>query len=406
MLVTNWNAVGPNSVLNHNQHPTDMRPLSSLELFAGAGGLALGVSIAGLRHKFIAEKNADSCETLRANKQFYANCEPMELDLSAISPRSVAKDVDVISAGPPCQPFSKGGSGKGAKDSRNLFPVVFKFIQELTPKAFIIENVKGLTQDRFTNYLEYLRLQLQYPSLHDDEVTSWKKQLSLLEDHHSSSKKPEYLLFCRTLNAADYGVAQKRERFFMVGFRYDICDTWHFPTPTHSRESLLKEQQVGGEYWKRHSVPRKEQRIPLLPKNWKKIAERCDSRYSLAPWRTVRDVIADLPAPKLKGSSKISNHELLPGARSYDGHTGSYIDSPSKTIKAGAHGVPGGENSVAFPDGNIRYYTMRECARIQSFPDNYRFTGSRTAITRQIGNAVPVRLAEIVAKSVRDVLSP
>jgi DNA (cytosine-5)-methyltransferase 1 len=380
-------------------HP--MRKLSSLELFAGAGGLALGISKAGMKHKFIAEKNGDSCATLRANKQFYANCEPVELDLSAVDPSKLVPDgVDVIAGGPPCQPFSQGGSGKGAKDTRNLFPVAFQFIQDLQPKAFIIENVKGLAQERFANYLEYLRLQLQYPSLHPEKETPWKDQLQALEDHHSSNKQPEYLLFCRTMNAADFGVAQKRERFFMVGFRYDICDTWHFPSATHSRQALLKDQQESGQYWERHEVPKKDRRISTMPKHWERQSEKPNSPYRLLPWQTVRDAIGDLPTPTAKGDKEISNHESFPGARIYDGHTGSYIDNPSKTIKAGAHGVPGGENTIVFPNGKFRYYTMRECARIQSFPDDYTFSGSRSAITKQIGNAVPPTLARIVAESV------
>jgi DNA (cytosine-5)-methyltransferase 1 len=383
-----------------------MKPLSSLELFAGAGGLALGVSKAGMRHKFIAEKNAACCATLRANKHFYAGCEPVELDLESVNPAKLVRDgVDVVVGGPPCQPFSQGGACRGAKDARNLFPIAVRFIQDLNPKAFIIENVKGLTNDCFSNYLEYLRLQLQYPSLHPNKELDWEDQLEMLEDHHSSSKRPEYLLFCRTLNAADYGVAQKRERFFMVGFRYDICDTWHFPAATHSRLALIKDQQTDGGYWQRHEISSADRRIPVLEKNWERRAKTENSPYDLLPWKTVRDAISTLPRPVLKGDDRVANHEFLPGARIYDGHTGSYIDAPSKTIKAGAHGVPGGENTVVFPSGRFRYYTMRECARIQSFPDSYLFAGSRSAITKQIGNAVPPTLARIVAESVRKTLT-
>jgi DNA (cytosine-5)-methyltransferase 1 len=101
----------------------------------------------------------------------------------------------------------------------------------------------------------------------------------------------------------------------------------------------------------------------------------------------------------------ILNHVGNPGARSYPGHTGSPLDEPSKTLKAGDHGVPGGENMIAFPDGRVRYFTVREAARLQGFPDDYRFSGPWTECLRQLGNAVPVGLAAAVADSVAAQLS-
>jgi DNA (cytosine-5)-methyltransferase 1 len=117
-------------------------------------------------------------------------------------------------------------------------------------------------------------------------------------------------------------------------------------------------------------------------------------------WRTLRDAIHDLPEPTETGSIAYANHILRPGARAYPGHTGSPIDEPSKTIKAGAHGVPGGENMIAFNDGSVRYLTVREAARIQTFPDDYHFPVSWGESMRQLGNAVPVELGLAVAKSV------
>ena len=87
------------------------------------------------------------------------------------------------------------------------------------------------------------------------------------------------------------------------------------------------------------------------------------------------------------------------------GHTGSPIDWPSKTLKAGVHGVPGGENMIAFHDGSVRYLTVREAARVQTFPDLWRFEGAWSEAMRQLGNAVPVQLASVVARSVADRLS-
>jgi DNA (cytosine-5)-methyltransferase 1 len=119
-------------------------------------------------------------------------------------------------------------------------------------------------------------------------------------------------------------------------------------------------------------------------------------------WLTVRDAISDLPDPERRPNSGVPNHVFNPGARSYAGHTGSPLDEPAKTLKAGDHGVPGGENMLLRPDGSIRYFTVREAARLQTFPDDYVFRGVWSEAMRQLGNAVPVRLAEVIARSVAE----
>jgi DNA (cytosine-5)-methyltransferase 1 len=118
---------------------------------------------------------------------------------------------------------------------------------------------------------------------------------------------------------------------------------------------------------------------------------------ALLPWVTVRDALVGLPEPARTEDKADMNHWRIPGARSYEGHTGSKLDWTAKTIKAGVHGVPGGENTVIDGSGQVRYFTLRETARIQSFPDNHVFAGARIHATRQIGNAVPSRLATVVA---------
>lgn len=100
----------------------------------------------------------------------------------------------------------------------------------------------------------------------------------------------------------------------------------------------------------------------------------------------------------------MGDHALVEGARSYRGHTGSRLDEPAKTLKAGDHGVPGGENTLALEDGTVRYFTVTESARIQTFPDQYRLQGSWTEKMRQIGNAVPPLLARVVVERARDIL--
>ena len=122
-------------------------------------------------------------------------------------------------------------------------------------------------------------------------------------------------------------------------------------------------------------------------------------------WRTVRDALTGLPEPvDFQEHALFANHAGKPGARSYVGHTGSPMDEPAKTLKAGVHGVPGGENMLRRADGSVRYFTPREAARLQTFPDEYCFSGPWSEIVRQLGNAVPVWMAERMARSIRGLL--
>lgn len=127
-------------------------------------------------------------------------------------------------------------------------------------------------------------------------------------------------------------------------------------------------------------------------------AEKLKEKPDTRPWATTRDAIHDLSEPNF---GAFDDHRLQLGARSYPGHTGSWLDEPAKTLKAGVHGVPGGENMLRHADGSVRYFTVRESARLQAFPDSYRFDGSWTEVMRQLGNAVPVDLAEVVARSIK-----
>ena len=112
-----------------------------------------------------------------------------------------------------------------------------------------------------------------------------------------------------------------------------------------------------------------------------------------------------MPDPEIDGKqSGILNHVFNPGARQYPGHTGSPIDGPAKTLKAGDHGVPGGENMQTRNNGGVRYFAVRESARIQTFPDDYLFTGSWSETMRQLGNAMPVELAAFIGASIHKAL--
>lgn len=379
--------------------------MRSVELFAGAGGLAMGMSGAGFTHAAVIEWNHDACETFRENQRAHVRSVEQwplyEVDVRQFDYARVTGPVMVVSGGPPCQPFSLGGKHRGYLDERDMFPEAVRAVRELRPLAFIFENVKGLLRETFADYFEYIHLQLSYPSLKRRTAEDWREHRARLERHHTSSKRQsEYNVVFRLLNAADYGVPQRRERVFLVGFRSDLGIRWSFPDAPYSEDALLRSQWITGEYWDRHGVS-KRARADLSNRN----ATRVEKLREMlpdgrAPWKTVRDAISDLPDPEKNPRNGIPNHSFNRGARSYPGHTGSPLDEPAKTLKAGDHGVPGGENMLARPDGTVRYFTAREAARLQTFPDNYVLRGPWTEAMRQLGNAVPVRLAEVIANSV------
>lgn len=300
-----------------------------------------------------------------------------------------------------------GGKHHAFLDARDMFPQSVRAIREIPPKAFIFENVRGLTRRTFRNYFNYLLLQFEFPDVVRKDGEEWMAHLGRLErmkTRGGGANELRYNVVFRVLNAADFGVPQKRERVFFVGFRSDLGIQWSFPRPTHSELSLLHSQWISGDYWEWHRVAKKDRPIKE-PRFVAKIEKLRDIFPDLCGerWRTVRDALEGLSDPEKKSDPAL-NHVFQPGARVYPGHTGSPIDFPAKTLKAGDHGVPGGENMVRRNDGSVRYFTVRESARLQTFPDDYIFHGAWTEAMRQLGNAVPVRLARAVASSVAETL--
>jgi DNA (cytosine-5)-methyltransferase 1 len=381
-------------------------PLHSIELFAGAGGLALGFSEHGVTHRAVVEWNTHACQTIRNNKR--RNVAPVAHwpDVTEGDVRAFKYDgyhgLDLVTGGPPCQPFSMGGKAGGFLDARDMFPQAIRAVRETRPRAFVFENVQGLKREAFADYLRYILLQLEFPSVMARADEEWARHLARLDKHKAAGQKSEYNVNLRLVNAANYGVPQKRMRVFIVGFRADLGVDYSFPAPTHSQDALHLAQWGSGEYWERHRVA-KRARPPQPDGMEKKIASLLarDPASILLPWETVRDAIADLPDPEKRPDVELLQaHRFQPGARSYPGHTGSPLDEPAKALKAGDHGVPGGENMLRRPDGSIRYFTVRESARIQTFPDSVIFEGTWGEVMRQLGNAVPVRLAAVMAGSV------
>lgn len=368
-----------------------------VELFAGAGGMTLGLAEAGLPPDHLFELDRHCCATLRHNSEGLSprvTGEVHEEDVAAVDWSRMKGPVRLLSAGPPCQPFSLAGKHLADRDGRNQFPAAMRAVRELRPRAVLLENVPGLTRQTFKPYLEYILRQLECPSLKPRRGELWNEHDGRIRRHQASKGyQLEYNVANWMLNAADFGAAQARLRVFFVAIRVDLGAP-EPPAPTHGRSALIAYQESGA-YWRDRGLEirtRKEwpRRVngPSFPRDGEQ-----------EPWRAVRDVLQGLPTPLAKEDAN-DNHWLIPGARLYKRHSGSELDWPAKTIKAGVHGVAGGENVVLLDDGSHRYFTLREMARLQSFPDDFHFTGPRSRIIGQIGNAVPCNLATVLGRQI------
>ncbi len=382
--------------------------MNSIELFAGCGGLALGISQAGFKHQLIVEKDVRALETLEWNRdakvEHIRDWPLFEGDVRDVDYSKLVSQIDLVAGGPPCQPFSIGGKHKGPNDARNMWPEAIRCVREVKPRAFIFENVRGLLRPTFSEYLEFIKLQLSWPEIIQGRNESVEKYLNRLKIHEGKGNRPSYHVSVNDINMADFGAPQKRHRAIIMGIRTDVSEIKIYPEITHSRGALLWDQYVTGEYWERHEIS-KRRRAPV-PVSAIGTLERLiasETRPEEKPWVTVRDTISDLPKPRAD-REPILNHRLHPGARAYVGHTGSLWDEPAKALKAGAHGVPGGENMIVMPDGSVRYFTIREMARLQGFPDDYYISGAWANCIRQMGNAVPVQASRCLGEEVHAIL--
>lgn len=429
---------------------------TSVELFAGGGGLAMGVQAAGFRHVLLNEYAKYACETLledgavlRKEEVVPKPGEPpllVEGRIQELSFEYLSGKVDLLAGGPPCQPFSLGGEHRGHEDERNMFPQFFKALRQIRPKAFICENVRGLLRPSFRPYFEYILDELRMPFVERRGGAEWHEHSEILaKEKQATLVTPEqmskqYKVFPTPVNAADYGVPQVRHRVIIVGFRADLGideKLWRErfePEKTHSERVLYRQlRDPASDYWARHdgvsgevmkqvinALPfaNPDEELPLTKLD-EELEHASGSKRVVKPkpWRTLRDAIVgdpdrdELPLPQTglvdyeeHPNSPASGHIGWPGARIYDGHTPNVLDRPAKTVKAGVHGVPGGESVILLDDGSHRYMTVRETARVMTFPDNRVLAGPRGEQMRQLGNAVPVVLAGAFAKGVASAL--
>ena len=376
---------------------------TSIELFAGAGGMALGVARAGFEHVALNEIDPFACQTLRDNGGWPV----MEADSRDITWTPFGGKVELLSGGAPCQPFSVGGLALGDNDHRNLFPELVRAVREVRPQAVLVENVRGLGRPAFAGYLAYVLEWLRVPHVKASPGESWERHRSRVRRAIRGGEGTYRVYGPQVVDAADFGVPQSRQRLFVVAFRADVVDdgVWAWPEPTHSRDVLLWDQ-IHGPYWEAHGLRR---RRPPTGRRKGSQALRDEIAAGERPdgkrWRTLRDALDGLPDLRSAAAGAVDGHELVPTkATTYHGHTGNVLDWPAKTVKAGAHGLPGGEGIVRLDNGRARRLTVRETARLQTFPDDWRLAGSRSRALRQLGNAVPVVVAETLASAVRATL--
>lgn len=299
--------------------------MHSIEFCAGAGGQALGLEQAGFQHEALVEIEPDFAKTLKLNRPTW---DVRATDMVEFDGRPF-RGVELLTAGLPCPPFSVAGKQLGDKDERNLFPAAIRLIDEIRPKAVMIENVRGFLSAVFEDY----RIQL-------------KKQLAKLG----------YQVDWRLLNASDFGVPQLRPRVVIVAIRKDIADAFDWPD--------------------------------VHPHNPPTVGECLRDLMSANGWRGVDKWVerANEIAPTLVGGSKK--------------HGGPDL-GPTRARRAWATlGVEGKSLANEAPDAGfvgMPRLTLRMAARLQGFPDDWEFYGSKTTKYRQIGNAFPPPVATAVA---------
>lgn len=330
-----------------------------IELFAGAGGLALGLEKAGFETVATVENNRWACETLRTNRPNWNILEKNIIEIANKGIKNYLKnpniEIDLLSGGYPCQAFSYAGKKLGLEDTRGtLFYNYAEILQELKPKMFLAENVKGLVS-------------------HDKGRT-----LQTMLNVFSEAK---YKVYYDVLNSNDFDVAQKRERIVIVGVRNDIKEKIgiDFTFPKQKEKKLVLKDIL-------QNVPKS----LCASYNDKKKAI-----FKLVPqggcWRNLPE---DVAKEYLGGSYHLGGGKTgIARKMSWNEAGLTVLCSPAQKQTDRCH-----------PE-ELRPFSVRENARIQSFPDNWEFIGSMAEQYKQIGNAVPVNLAYHIGLSISNYLS-
>ena len=353
--LTLWNSNEKNLKVDRKKVNSEVE-LKAIELFAGAGGLALGVEKAGFNTIGLIEIDKNACNTLKLNRP---NWNVINENIANISLKnledffSIKKgELDLLSGGAPCQAFSYAGKRLGLEDTRGtLFYHYALFLKQLQPKMFLFENVKGL-------------LSHDKGKTHETIVNVFKEE--------------GYTIYEKVLNAWDYGVAQKRERLIIVGIRNDLINKLNFLFPTpHKYKPVLRDILLDCPESKGIAYSEYKKKIfEIVPPGgyWKDIPKEIAKEYMKSCW--------DMEGGRTGILRRLS------------------LDEPSLTVLTS----PSQKQTDRCHPTEARPFTIRENARCQSFPDEWEFSGSVTDQYRQVGNAVPVNLAYEVALEIRKAL--
>ena len=347
------------------------------DLFAGAGGFSLGAIEAGCEVTFAVEFNSFAAATYEKNIARLENGNSVKVynqDITTLCPSELASEhfpdgveCDLLLGGPPCQGFSRHRiKNAGVADPRNaLIHEYFGFVRALQPRAFLMENVPGMLWPRHSDYVK---------------------------EFYAQARAAGYTIYDPIkVNARDYGVPQARQRVFILGLRQDVSAEgfeWP-PRPTHCE--------------KRDPMP-----DGLLP--W----ENCKHVFAPAPKNDPNDIhmkhsqalVDAFASTPHNGGSRSESNRVLPCHRDHDGHKDVYgrIDpaKPAPTMTTAC--INPSKGRFVHPTLN-HGITARQAARIQTFPDNFVFTGGLIAVGQQIGNAVPVALAKTLISHIKMLLT-
>lgn len=331
---------------------TPNRNYSLIELFAGGGGLAIGMEQAGFDSVLLNELDKHACNTLRHNRP---NWNVVEGDISKVDFTTYKGKVDVLTGGFPCQAFSYAGKSLGFEDTRGtLFFEMARAIKETQPKVFLAENVRAL--------------------LTHDEGRTLKTIRDVIKELGYTLVEP------KVLKAICYKVPQKRERLFLVAIRNDLAAKAQFNWPSYYHKPLiLKDALQAGELYNT-DVPSSNGQV--YPEHKRKIMENVpEGGY----WRNLPD---SLQREYMKGSYYLGGGKTGMARRLS-------MNEPSLTLTTS----PAQKQTERCHPVETRPLQVREYARIQTFPDNWEFQGSLNAQYKQIGNAVPVNLAAAMGRA-------
>lgn len=328
-----------------------MRRPTCIDLFSGAGGLSLGLKMAGWKALLASDYDRHACSTYRHN---FSGVDVLEGDIRRADWQNLKGKVDLVAGGPPCQPFSVAGNQKAHEDTRDMLPEFVRAIREIRPKQLLMENVAGLTSAR---HLPYFQAKL-------DEL-----------------KDLGYDLHFQVLNSADYGVAQDRLRVIVLG---GLKGRPAFPQKTHG----ITNQPFMAAAAALADAPTDEPNNAIVTYAKKPVLRP-------SPFAGMLVNGGGRPIDLRKPSQTIP--------ASAGGNRTHIIDEHGVLVEYHSHLMAGGTPHLGLVHG-VRRLTVRESARIQSFPDSFEFLGQRSAKYRQIGNAVPPLLGNAIGKALLEAL--